>query len=161
DRLRQPLLRRGSALKPATWEEAMDLVVRRAREIREAATSQAIGFYTSGQLFIEDYYTLAIVARGGLGTPHLDGNTRLCTATASEALKESFGSDGQPGTFNDFDTADAIFLFGQNMAETKTVLWSRVLDRRRGPRPPKLIVADPRRTPTAREADLHLQLRSG
>jgi anaerobic selenocysteine-containing dehydrogenase len=161
DRLRRPMIRRGSVLKPASWEEAMDLVVSRTNEIRERYTSQAISFYTSGQLFIEDYYTLSMVARGGIGTPHLDGNTRLCTATASEALKESFGSDGQPGSFTDFDTADTIFHVGQNVAETKTVLWSRVLDRRRGPQPPKLIVADPRRTPTAREADLHLMLRSG
>jgi ferredoxin-nitrate reductase len=161
DRLRTPLIRRGSALQPATWDEAMELVVRRTKEIRDAFTAQAIAFYTSGQLFLEDYYALALAARAGLGTPHLDGNTRLCTATASEALKESFGADGQPGSYSDFDTADAVFMIGQNMAETKTVLWSRILDRRGGPNPPRLIVADPRRTPTAREADLHLALRSG
>src|SRR5436190_9165994 len=161
ERLRRPMIRRGSVLKPASWDEAMDLVVSRTKEIRERYTSQAISFYTSGQLFLEDYYTLGLVARGGLGTPHLDGNTRLCTATASEALKESFGSDGQPGSYRDFDTADTLFHVGQNVAETKTVLWSRILDRRRGPQPPKLIVADPRRTLTAREADVHLELRSG
>ena len=59
--------------------------------------SGALGFYTSGQLFLEDYYTLALVARGGIGTNHLDGNTRLCTATAGQSLKETFGCDGQPG----------------------------------------------------------------
>lgn len=25
-----------------------------------------------------------------LGTPHMDGNTRLCTATSAQAMKESF-----------------------------------------------------------------------
>jgi anaerobic selenocysteine-containing dehydrogenase len=47
------------------------------------------------------------------------------------------------------------------MAETQTVLWSRVLDRLAGPRPPKLIVIDPRETPTAQEADVHLASRVG
>ena len=55
------------------------------------------GFYTSGQLFLEEYYALGILAKAGIGTPHLDGNTRLCTATAAASLKESFGADGQPG----------------------------------------------------------------
>jgi anaerobic selenocysteine-containing dehydrogenase len=161
DRLRRPLIRQGKTLKPASWDEAMALIVQRTREIRDTFTSQAIGFYTSGQLFLEDYYTQVLVARAGLGTPHLDGNTRLCTATASEALKQSFGADGQPGSYEDFDTADALFHIGQNLAETKTVLWSRILDRRRGPNPPKMVVADPRRTLTASEADVHLPLRSG
>lgn len=161
DRLRTPLIRRGDALEPATWDEALELIARRTTSIRDAYTAQAVAFYTSGQLFLEDYYTLSVVARAGIGTLHLDANTRLCTATASEALKESFGADGQPGSYRDVDSADVLFLVGQNMAETRTVLWSRILDRRQGPRPPRLIVADPRRTPTAREADLHLALRPG
>ncbi|WP_306420796.1 hypothetical protein [Arthrobacter sp. JCM 19049] len=38
-------------------------------------------------------------------------------------MKESFGSDGQPGSYRDIDACDALFLFGHNMAETQTVLW--------------------------------------
>ena len=40
-----------------------------------------------------------MIGKAGLGTPHMDGNTRLCTATAAAALKENFGTDGQPGPF--------------------------------------------------------------
>lgn len=47
------------------------------------------------------------------------------------------------------------------MAETQTVLWMRQLDRLRGPDRPRLVVVDPRRTPAAREADVHLPLRPG
>ena len=46
---------------------------------------------------LEEYYTLAVIGKAGIGTPHMDGNTRLCTATAAASLKESFGADGQPG----------------------------------------------------------------
>jgi ferredoxin-nitrate reductase len=156
DRLTRPLVRRDRRLEPASWDEAMSLIVDRTRAVREKATANAIGFYTSGQLLLEEYYTLAVIGKAGLGTPHMDGNTRLCTATAGQALKETFGSDGQPASYTDIEATDALFLVGHNMAATQTVLWSRILDRRRGQNPPKLVVLDPRVTPTAQEADIHL-----
>jgi anaerobic selenocysteine-containing dehydrogenase len=95
----------------------------------------------------------------------MDGNTRLCTATAAAAFKESFGTDGQPGSYTDIEHCDAIFLYGHNMAETQTVLWMRVLDRTRGEDPPKVVCVDPRRTPVAEEAErtggVHLAPRVG
>ena len=92
DRLTSPLIRKQGSLQEATWDEAMDLIVRRTRDIRERYTASAIGFYTTGQLFLEEYYTLGVIGKAGLGTPHMDGNTRLCTATSAAALKETFGS---------------------------------------------------------------------
>jgi ferredoxin-nitrate reductase len=161
DRLLRPLVRKNGALQETSWDEAMGLIVRRTKEVRERYTASAIGFYTTGQLFLEEYYTLGMIGKAGLGTPHMDGNTRLCTATSAAALKETFGADGQPSTYFDIDETDCIVLVGHNMASTDTVLWMRVLDRRRGPNPPKLIVIDPRPTETAKEADIHLAPRLG
>jgi len=161
DRLTYPMIRRHGRLERASWDEAMTLIVERTQQIRRDFSAGAIGFYTSGQLFLEEYYTLGMIGKAGLGTPHMDGNTRLCTATAAAALKESFGSDGQPGSYFDVDSTDCILMVGHNMSNTDTVLWMRVLDRRRAANPPKLIVVDPRRTMTAREADLHLAPRIG
>jgi anaerobic selenocysteine-containing dehydrogenase len=110
---------------------------------------------------LEEYYALSMLGDLGIGIPHMDGNTRLCTATAAMALIESFGTDGDPVTYNDFDVTDAVFLFGHNMAETQTVLWARVLDRLAGPKRPQLLVVDPRRTATAKQADIHLAPRAG
>lgn len=156
DRLTRPLVRRGGELVETSWDEAMDVVVRRTRELLDEQGPSAVGFYTSGQLFLEEYYTLGLIAHGGIGTNHVDGNTRLCTATAAAALKESFGCDGQPGSYTDVDHADVIALYGHNMAETQTVLWTRVLDRLAGPNPPQVLCVDPRPTPVARAATVHL-----
>jgi anaerobic selenocysteine-containing dehydrogenase len=161
DRLTTPLVRRGGRLEPATWDEAMDLVVARTRAVLDEHGPLATGFYDTGQLFIEDYSTIALVVRAGLGTPHLDGNTRLCTATSDAALKETFGSDGDPGSITDVDHCDTVFLMGHNMAETQTVLWARLLDRLAGSDPPRLVVVDPRRTAVAEHADVHLPIRGG
>lgn len=156
DRLTKPLIRKNGKLEEASWNEAMNLIVEKSKEIIKEKTALGIGFYTSGQLFIEDYYTLAVIGKAGLGTPHMDGNTRLCTATAAAALKVSFGTDGQPGSYKDIDDTDCIFLVGHNIASQQTVLWMRILDRLAGPNPPKLIVMDPRKTATAEKADVHL-----
>ncbi|MER7397408.1 nitrate reductase [Streptomyces sp. NPDC000151] len=161
DRLTTPLVRSGGRLRPADWNTALDTVVERSKDVLERYGPGALAFYTSGQLFAEEYYAQALIARGGLGTPHLDGNTRLCTATAEWALVESFGSDGDPGSYADIDLCDTLFLVGHNVAETQTVLWTRMLDRLHGPDRPRLVVVDPRTTPTAREADVHLALRPG
>jgi anaerobic selenocysteine-containing dehydrogenase len=91
----------------------------------------------------------------------MDGNTRLCTATAAAAMKESFGVDAQPGSYTDIDHCDALALWGHNVAETQAVLWMRMLDRRRGPNPPAMLCVDPRSTAVAREADVHLAPRNG
>ncbi|WP_448072907.1 molybdopterin oxidoreductase family protein [Georgenia yuyongxinii] len=161
DRLTRPLVRVGGALVETDWDTAMDRVAGRARELLDTQGPSAVGFYTSGQLFAEEYYTLGLIAHAGIGTNHVDGNTRLCTATAAEALKESFGCDGQPGSYADVDHADVIALYGHNVAETQTVLWSRVLDRLAGPNPPALVCVDPRPTPVARAATVHLAPRPG
>jgi ferredoxin-nitrate reductase len=161
DRLKKPLVRQNGELVEASWDEAMGRVVERSKSLLEEKGPLAIGFYTTGQLFLEEYYTLGVIGKAGLGTPHMDGNTRLCTATAAEALKQTFGTDGQPGSYADVDHADAICLYGHNVAETQAVLWMRMLDRLEGLNPPKLVVVDPRPTPAAQRADVHLQVKNG
>ena len=165
DRLTRPMIRQDDRLVETDWETAMGRIVEVSKQLLADKGPLSHGFYTSGQLFIEEYYTLAVIGKAGLGTPHMDGNTRLCTATAAAAFKESFGADGQPGSYTDIEHADAIFLYGHNMAETQTVLWTRILDRTRGQDPPRIVCVDPRRTPVADEAErtggVHLTPRIG
>jgi predicted molibdopterin-dependent oxidoreductase YjgC len=68
----------------------MKTIVGRSQQLLAEIGPGAFGFYTTGQLFLEEYYTLAVIARAGIGTNHLDGNTRLCrlprTRRSSRAL---------------------------------------------------------------------------
>ena len=161
DRLTQPMIRNGRELIKASWDEAMELITSRSRELLSSKGPLSHGFYTSGQLMLEEYYTLSVIGKAGIGTPHMDGNTRLCTATAAASLKESFGADGQPGSYADLDVCDTLFCFGHNVAATQTVLWSRILDRLVGSAPPHLIAVDPRETPVAKAAEIHLAPKPG
>ena len=65
------MIRQNGELRRATWDEAMELIVSKAKDIRERLTSHAIGFYTSGQLFLEEYYALALIGKAGLNTLHM------------------------------------------------------------------------------------------
>ncbi len=154
ERLTRPLVRaEGGRLVEVDWNTAMGRVVEVSQRLLAEKGPLSHGFYTSGQLFLEEYYLLGVIGKAGIGTPHMDGNTRLCTATSAAAMKESFGSDGQPGSYTDIEHADAIFLFGHNMPETQTVLWMRILDRTRADDPPRIVCVDPRRTKVAEEAE--------
>jgi ferredoxin-nitrate reductase len=161
DRLTRPLIRNGTEFVEASWQEAMDLITSISEELLQREGPLSHGFYTSGQLMLEEYYTLSVIGKAGIGTPHMDGNTRLCTATAAASLKESFGADGQPGTYTDIDLCDTLFCFGHNVAATQTVLWSRILDRLAGTAPPHLVAVDPRLTEVAKAAEIHLAPKPG
>ena len=96
DRLRTPLVRRAGELVETDWDTAMGRIVERSRELLDQPGGWGrFGFYTSGQLALEDYYTLAVIGKAGIGTPHMDGNTRLCTATAA-SLAEGQLRDRRP-----------------------------------------------------------------
>ncbi|WAH37440.1 molybdopterin-dependent oxidoreductase [Alicyclobacillus dauci] len=162
DRLLTPLIRNASGnLVPTTWDTAMDLFVEKSREVLHTLGPDGIAIYSTGQGFLEDYYTIAKIGRAGLCSHLLDANTRLCTATTQWALLESFGADGAPAGYQDIDVTDTIMLFGHNIAETGTVLFERIMSRKLRGEKPFLIVVDPRRTLTADAADIHLQLIPG
>jgi ferredoxin-nitrate reductase len=71
DRLTYPQVRRNGKLERATWDEAMSLIVERSLDIQRRLTNHGIGFYTTGQFFLEEYYALAMVGKAGLNTLHM------------------------------------------------------------------------------------------
>ena len=71
DRLKHPLIRKSGRLERASWDETMSLIVDKAKSVRKRLTAHGIAFYTSGQLFLEEYYTLAVIGKAGLNTLHM------------------------------------------------------------------------------------------
>ncbi|HEX4207070.1 MAG TPA: molybdopterin-dependent oxidoreductase [Ktedonobacteraceae bacterium] len=87
ERLTHPLVRHRDKLRQASWDEALDAVVRRSKALLRRRSGSAFGFYSTRQLLLEEYYTLDVLSRAGLGTPHVDATTSLCTATTSAAMQ--------------------------------------------------------------------------
>lgn len=162
-RARHPELRtsRGEPRRQAGWDATLDHLAQLfARTIREHG-SDSVGFYVSGQLLTEDYYVFNKLAKGLIGTNNIDTNSRLCMSSAVTGYQQTLGADAPPCSYEDIDHAQTLFIAGSNTAYAHPILFRRIEAAREKNPHLKLIVADPRRTETARAADLHLAILPG
>jgi assimilatory nitrate reductase catalytic subunit len=162
ERLTVPLMRtsRHKPLQPVSWEQALERIGQLIQTLQIESGPQALGVFGGGGLTNETAYLLGKFARVALRTPNIDYNGRFCMAAAATANNMVFGLDrGLPFPIADIAHTDVILLVGGNLAETMPpVMQYFVAQRHNGG---KLIVVDPRQTPTAASADLHLQLTPG
>jgi sulfite reductase (NADPH) flavoprotein alpha-component len=143
----------------AEMDAAISETARRLRGILDRDGPGALAFYVSGQMSLEAQYLANKLAKGFVGTPNIESNSRLCMASAGSGYKLSLGADGPPGSYDDFDKADLFFVVGANMADCHPILFLRMMDRVKAGA--KLIVVDPRRSATADKAGLFLQIKPG
>lgn len=161
DRAKQPLIRRNGKLVAASWDEAMSLVATKFKETIAKYGPDAVAFYGSGQALTEETYIANKLFKAGIRTNNFDGNPRLCMASAVGGYVTTFGKDEPMGCYEDIDHADVFLLIGSNTAECHPVIYQRIVRRKKEGKDVKVIVVDPRRTPTARIADLHISFTPG
>jgi anaerobic selenocysteine-containing dehydrogenase len=157
-----PLVREKAHLpfQPASWDVALDKTAAKIKEIQAKYGRDSFAVVSTGQLLTEEFYTLGKLVRGQIGTNNYDGNTTLCMASAVSGYKRSFGSDGPPGCYGDFEHTHCLMAFGSNLPEQHPIIYWRLkeaLEKRKFP----LIVVDPRVTMLAQFADIHLPITPG
>jgi ferredoxin-nitrate reductase len=163
DRLTQPMFRlsRSEPFRPARWDHAVAHAAGKLRDIVQRHGPDAVAFYGSGQLDTEAAYLACKLFKGFLHTNNTDSNSRLCMASAVAGYRQGLGSDGPPCCYEDIDLADVVLIAGSNLAEAHPVLFDRLKAAKAARPATAIIVIDPRRTATARAADLHLPVRPG
>ncbi len=163
DRLAHPLLRRDRRydFDTVSWETSLRYIAEIVTNVVNTHGPDSIGFYGSGQLDTEACYVTTKLFKGFLSCNNTDSNSRLCMAAAVAGYKSSLGSDGPPTCYDDIDLADVIFIMGSNMAEAHPVTFDRIRASKKARPEQKIIVIDPRRTPTAAAADIHLAVAPG
>lgn len=142
------------------WDTALNYTASELARVRDTYGPASIAFYLSGQLLTEDYYVANKLAKGFIGTPHVDTNSRLCMASSVAGHKRAFGADVVPGCYDDLDQADVVILVGSNTAWCHPVLYQR-MQAARQKRGTQIVNIDPRRTATTEGADLQLSLIPG
>ncbi len=162
DRLHYPMIRRGGKggkLERATWEEALDYIVSRWKQIQSEHGKDSIAVYSGSSMTNEKCYIMGKFARVGLGTRHVDYNGRLCMSSSAVAYARAFGIDRAPLPMTDIPLTDCMLAVGVNVGECFPIMMQWIWKAR--DKGASLIVIDPRETPLARTADLWLPVRPG
>ena len=164
DRLTHPLMRdaRHSPFTSTTWDKALDRIADKFRSLINDYGPESIAFYISGQLLTEDYYVVNKLSKGFLKVNNLDSNSRLCMSSAVMGYRRAFGVDAPPCSYDDIKHTDCVFIIGSNMAYCHPVVFMQLAEEKEKKGDGlKIIVADPRKTPTAGIADIFIPLKPG
>ncbi len=144
-----------------SWDAATSAIAQKFQQVIEDHGPDAVAFYVSGQILIEDYYVANKLMKGFIGSANIDTNSRLCMASSVAGHKRAFGSDTVPGCYEDLELADLVVLVGSNLAWCHPVLYQRLATAKRQRPDMRVVVIDPRATATCEIADLHLKLAPG
>lgn len=144
------------SFREVSWDEGFRYAADKIKELQAQYGRESIAGISTGQLTLEEFAIFGHVMRNFLQT-NVDGNTRLCMASAAVAHKGTLGYDAPGYTLNDFELSDTIIFIGSNPVVAHPIIWQRVRNNRIPDR--KIIVIDPRRSETARNADYHYPIR--
>ena len=158
DRLTTPLIKEGGEFREASWDEALDLVASKLTELKDA-NPESLAFLSSARCTNEENYLLQKLVRTVIGTHNIDHCARLCHGPTVAGLAQTFGSGAMTNSLKSIEFADVIFIIGSNTLEQHPLMWRRILQAKA--HGAKLIVADPRFTPSAKKADLYIPFKSG
>lgn len=148
---RLPQIRQADGtMKEVSWEEGFSHVAGKLKELQEKYGTESVAGISTGQLTMEEFAIFGHIMRNYLKT-NVDGNTRLCMATAVVAHKQSFGFDAPGFTLKDLELSDTLIFIGANPVVAHPIVWGRVRANQNPDK--KVIVIDPRKSETARNAD--------
>jgi anaerobic selenocysteine-containing dehydrogenase len=158
DRFKQPLLKTASGWHEIPWNEALNIAAERLGETRERFGPYS---FCAAQCFpgLPDGMAMTLFTRS-MGSPNQMNDIDLCQGTHEIADIATCGAIiSIYQSAEDFRNARCILLVGTNMAVSAGGQWQDILQARKNGA--TLIVVDPRRSESAQQADLWLQIRPG
>ncbi len=172
DRLTVPLVRREDAPKTpnpadptgqfreATWAEALDYAAQGFLAVKERYGPGALGGFGTAKGSNEEGYLFQKLIRTGFGTNSVDHCARLCHSSSVVALIDQLGSGAATAAYTQIENADVALVVGVNPSRSFPVAAS-IFKRAARMRDVKLIVADPRFSEFAEQADIVITHRPG
>ncbi|MFV0349112.1 MAG: molybdopterin-dependent oxidoreductase, partial [Halodesulfovibrio sp.] len=161
NRVTDPLVRKDGKLVPVSWDEALDLTAGKFREALATTGPDSVAYYGSGQALTEESYLVNKIFKAGFKSNNVEGNPRLCMASAVGGYVSTFGKDEPMGCYEDIERANCMFILGSNTSECHPVIFKKIASRKQADKSVKVIVVDPRKTNTSRIADMHLAIAPG
>ena len=158
DRLTTPLIKENGEFREASWDEALDLVASTLKKYADTDPNK-LGFYACARSPNENIYITQKLARAGCGTQNVDHCARICHGPTVAGLATTFGSGASTNGYDSIEQADFIFCIGSNNMEAHPLFGRKII--RAIKNGAKLVVADPRFTPTAKLAHEYMQFKTG
>jgi formate dehydrogenase alpha subunit len=159
DRLTKPLIKKDGKFLEASWDEALDYVAKKFKEIKDTYGPNALACLSSAKCTNEENYLMQKFSRAVFNTNSVDHCARLCHASTVAGLAASFGSGAMTNSINELLDSKAILITGSNTTEQHPIIGGKIL--RAKEKGAKLIVVDPREVQLAKFADVHLRQLSG
>ncbi|MFC4322811.1 formate dehydrogenase subunit alpha [Litchfieldia salsa] len=160
ERILKPLIKKNGKFVESSWEEALDVIEVNFKRLQKEHGKDSVSVFGGVSMTNEKCYLVGKYARVALGTRFIDYNGRFCMSSAAGGALKTLGIDrGSTLPWTELEHSDCFFIAGSNTAECHptSIQWFwKAKDKGA-----KLIVADPRETPTARVADVHLDLKPG
>ncbi|PRO66348.1 molybdopterin oxidoreductase family protein [Alkalicoccus urumqiensis] len=160
DRIKRPLIKKNGAFVESSWEEALHVIKDNVTRLQQESGPDAMSVFGGVSMTNEKCYLVGKYARAVLGTRFIDYNGRFCMSSAAGGFLKTFGMDrGSTLPWTELEHSDCFLMAGSNTAEchpTSIQMFWKARDRGAS-----MIVIDPRETPTARIADVHLDLLPG
>ncbi|HSV88184.1 MAG TPA: formate dehydrogenase subunit alpha [Bacteroidales bacterium] len=160
DRLTTPLIKKDGKFIEVTWDEALNLVATRFKELKEMHGAKSLAGYGSAKATNEDNYLFMKLVRMAFGNNNVDYCTRLCHASTVTAMLRSLGDGAGSNSIEDYSSSDCILVTGNNMVETHpvTATYVKQAAQQNGA---KIIIIDPKWTPLVKDAHIWLQPKLG
>jgi NADH-quinone oxidoreductase chain G len=158
-RLTTPLIRKEGTLVEASWEEALEHVAKGLQAIKEKHGPSAVGAIGSQRCTMEDNYMLQRFMRDIVGSDNIDSAARFGYAKAQQVVKETFGIDFHPISWDAPLKADFVLVVESDVTSTLPVWGLNFIKARNNG--VHLVVVDPKETKLARNSSSWLQIKPG
>lgn len=155
DRLTKPLIKKNGKFEETSWDEAIDYVAERLKNIKAKYGPDSLAVCTSARCTNEENYLMMKFARAALGTKNVDHCARTCHAATVSGLNQTFGSGASTNSYDELPQMDCILIIGSNPTEAHPIAGWRV--RSAVDNGAKIIVCDPRKIVAAESAAIYIQ----
>ncbi len=159
DRITSPLIRQGDTFREASWDEALELVAKRFKEIIAKYGEDKVGGFSSSRCTNEENFLLAKWVRCAVGSNNVDNCARVCHAPTVAGLATSLGAGAATNSLEQMTDIDTIFIIGSNTTEAHPIV--SLYLKQALQKGAKVVVADPRRIWFAERSDVWLNLKPG
>jgi predicted molibdopterin-dependent oxidoreductase YjgC len=122
DRLKHPMIKEGSTSNEAEWAEAINITVKRVKEIQKKYGKDAVAVFASPKMSNEELYLLQKLVRSGLKTNNISSLSNLLHGQDLDVLDNVLGLTTSTTTMDELSDSDVIVVVNADLSEENLIM---------------------------------------